>query len=81
MNHLQFQERLLHDNKIPAFVRLVASKAINDLKQNGGTIRVEPFTFWQLVKWSKARAVKLGANTCITIENENKTVFIQTKTK
>jgi len=81
MNHLQFQERVLHDKKIPAFVRLVASKALNDLKQDGGTIRVEPFVFWQIVKWSEAPVIKYGVHSAVKIENKNNRVYIQTQTK
>ena len=63
MNHLTFQERVLHDKTIPAFVRLVASKAITDLRTapvDAGTIRVQPFEFWQIVKHSGAEPIKSG---------------------
>lgn len=80
MNHLTFQERVLHDKTIPAFVRLVASKALNDLRKLGTTtIRVQPFEFWQIVKHSGAEPIKSGMYTFIRIFDENhNSVDIQT---
>jgi hypothetical protein len=81
MNHLTFQERVLHDKTIPAFVRLVASKALNDLRTapvNAGTIRVQPFEFWQIVKHSGAEPIKSGLYTFIRIyDEEHNSVDIQ----
>jgi hypothetical protein len=75
MNHLTFQERVLHDKTIPAFVRLVASKALTDLRTapvDAGTIRVQSFEFWQLVKHSGAEPIKSGLYTFIRIYGENR---------
>lgn len=79
MNHLTFQNRVLEDKTIPAFVRLVASKALNDLRKLGTTtIRVEPFEFWQLVKHSGSEPIKSGMYTFIRVVNDNNYVDIQT---
>ena len=82
MNHLTFQERVLHDKTIPAFVRLVASKALYDLRTayvDAGTIRVQPFEFWQLVKHSGAEPIKSGLYTFIRIyDDQHNSVDIQT---
>ena len=80
MNHLTFQQRVLQDKTIPAFVRLVASKALNDLRKLGNTtIRVQPFEFWQIVKHSGAEPIKSGLYTFIRIFDENhNSVDIQT---
>ena len=81
MNHLTFQERVLHDKTIPAFVRLVASKAITDLRTapvDAGTIRVQPFEFWQIVKHSGAEPIKSGLYTFIRIyDDQHNAVDIQ----
>ena len=82
MNHLTFQQRVLHDKTIPAFVRLVASKALYDLRTayvDAGTIRVESFVFWQIVKHSGAEPIKSGLYTFIRIyDEEHNSVDIQT---
>jgi len=82
MNHLTFQERVLHDKTIPAFVRLVASKALYDLRTayvDAGTIRVQPFEFWQIVKHSGAEPIKSGLYTFIRIyDDQHNSVDIQT---
>ena len=82
MNHLTFQKRVLHDKTIPAFVRLVASKALTDLRTaevDAGTIRVESFVFWQLVRWSGAEPIKSGLYTFIRIyDDQHNAVDIQT---
>jgi hypothetical protein len=81
MNHLTFQQRVLHDKTIPAFVRLVASKALYDLRTayvDAGTIRVQPFEFWQIVKHSGAEPIKSGLYTFIRVVNDNNYVDIQT---
>lgn len=82
MNHLEFQNRVLLDKTIPAFVRLVASKALTDLRTaevDAGTIRVQPFEFWQIVKWSDAKPIKSGLYTFIRIyDNNHNSVDIQT---
>ena len=81
MNHLTFQQRLLHDKTIPAFVRLVASKALTDLRTaevDAGTIRVQPFEFWQIVKHSSAEPIKSGLYTFIRIyDDQHNAVDIQ----
>jgi len=81
MNHLTFQERVLHDKTIPAFVRLVASKALYDLRTayvDAGTIRVQPFEFWQIVKHSGAEPIKSGLYTFIRIyDDQHNSVDIQ----
>ena len=74
MNHLTFQERLLHDKSIPAFVRLIATKALSDLRTaevDAGTIRVQPFEFWQIVKHSGAEPIKSGLYTFIRIYDDH----------
>ena len=74
MNHLEFQNRLLLDKTIPAFVRLVASKALTDLRTaevDAGTIRVQPFEFWQIVKHSGAEPIKSGLYTFIRIYDDH----------
>jgi len=81
MNHLEFQNRLLLDKTIPAFVRLVASKALTDLRTaevDAGTIRVQPFEFWQIVKHSGAEPIKSGLYTFIRIyDDQHNAVDIQ----
>jgi hypothetical protein len=81
MNHLTFQQRVLHDKTIPAFVRLVASKALYDLRTayvDAGTIRVQPFEFWQIVKHSGAEPIKSGLYTFIRIyDDQHNSVDIQ----
>jgi hypothetical protein len=81
MNHLTFQERLLHDKTIPAFVRLIANKALRDLRTaevDAGTIRVQPFEFWQIVKHSGAEPIKSGLYTFIRIyDDQHNAVDIQ----
>jgi hypothetical protein len=74
MNHLEFQNRVLLDKTIPAFVRLVASKALTDLRTaevDAGTIRVQPFEFWQIVKHSGAEPIKSGLFTFIRIYDDH----------
>jgi len=82
MNHLTFQQRLLHDKTIPAFVRLVASKALTDLRTapvDAGTTHVEPWIFWKLVKFAQAEPIKSGKYTFIRIyDEEHNSVDIQT---
>lgn len=82
MNHLTFQERVLHDKKIPTFVRLIASKALTDLrtaKTDARTVRVQPYEFWQLVKWSEVKPIKSGLYTFIRIyDNNHNSIDIQT---
>jgi len=82
MNHLTFQERVLHDKTIPAFVRLVASKALYDLRTayvDAGTTHVEPWVFWKLVKFAQAEPIKSGKYTFIRIyDEEHNSVDIQT---
>lgn len=81
MNHLEFQNRILLDKTIPAFVRLVASKALTDLRTaevDAGTIRVQPFEFWQIVKHSGAEPIKSGLYTFIRIyDDQHNAVDIQ----
>jgi len=81
MNHLEFQNRVLLDKTIPAFVRLVASKALTDLRTaevDAGTIRVQPFEFWQIVKHSGAEPIKSGLYTFIRIyDDQHNAVDIQ----
>lgn len=77
MNHLQF-ELTMSNEQIPAFIRLVARKALNDLRNGGGTTHVEPFVFWQLVRHSGADAVKSGLYTFIRVVNDENYVDIQT---
>lgn len=80
MNHLEFQNRVLLDKTIPAFVRLVASKALTDLRTEveAGTTHVEPFVFWQLVKHSGAEPIKSGLYTFIRIyDDQHNAVDIQ----
>ncbi len=81
MNHLEFQNRVLLDKTIPAFVRLVASKALTDLRTaevDAGTIRVQPFEFWQIVKHSGAEPIKSGLYTFIRIyDGQSNAVDIQ----
>ena len=82
MNHLTFQQRVLHDKTIPAFVRLVASKALTDLRTapvDAGTTHVEPWVFWKLVKFAQAEPIKSGKYTFIRIyDEEHNSVDIQT---
>jgi len=82
MNHLTFQERVLHDKTIPTFVRLVASKALYDLRTayvDAGTTHVEPWVFWKLVKFAQAEPIKSGKYTFIRIyDEEHNSVDIQT---
>jgi hypothetical protein len=77
MNHLQF-ELTMSNEQIPAFIRLVARKALNDLRNGGGTTHVEPFIFWQLVRHSEATAVKSGLYTFVRVVNDENYVDIQT---
>lgn len=77
MNHLTFQERL-SDTKIPSFIRLLADKAIAKIKKGGSTLNAEPYAFWGLVKYSRAKVVKSGFYTFIRIENDLGFVDIQT---
>ena len=81
MNHIEFQNRVLLDKTIPAFVRLVASKALTDLRTaevDAGTIRVQPFEFWQIVKHSGAEPIKSGLYTFIRIyDDQHNAVDIQ----
>jgi len=82
MNHLEFQNRVLLDKTIPAFVRLVASKALTDLRTapvDAGTTHVEPWIFWKLVKFAQAEPIKSGKYTFIRIyDEEHNSVDIQT---
>ena len=82
MNHLTFQQRVLHDKTIPAFVRLVASKALTDLRTapvDAGTTHVEPWIFWKLVKFAQAEPIKSGKYTFIRIyDDQQNAVDIQT---
>jgi hypothetical protein len=82
MNHLTFQQRVLHDKTIPAFVRLVASKALTDLRTapvDAGTTHVEPWIFWKLVKFAQAEPIKSGKYTFIRIyDDQHNSVDIQT---
>ena len=82
MNHLTFQNRVLLDKKIPAFVRVIANKALTDLRTaevDSGTVKVQPYEFWQLVKWSEAKPIKSGLYTFIRIyDNNHNSVDIQT---
>ena len=77
MNHLQF-ELTMSNEQIPAFIRLVARKALTDLRDGGGIVRVEQFVFWQLVKHSGAEAVKSRLYTFVRVVNEKNYVDIQT---
>ena len=80
MNHLQF-ELTMSIEQIPAFIRLVASKALYDLRTayvDAGTIRVQPFEFWQIVKHSGAEPIKSGLYTFIRIyDDQHNAVDIQ----
>jgi len=80
MNHLQF-ELTMSNEQIPAFIRLVARKAITDLRTapvDAGTIRVQPFEFWQIVKHSGAEPIKSGLYTFIRIyDDQHNAVDIQ----
>lgn len=82
MNHLEFQNKVLLDSNIPAFVRLVASKALTDLRTaevDAGTTHVEPWVFWKLVKFAQAEPIKSGKYTFIRIyDEEHNSVDIQT---
>ena len=82
MNHLEFQNRVLLDKTTPAFVRLVASQALTHLRTaevDAGTIEVESFVFWQLVRSSGAEPIKSGLYTFIRIFDEmSNAVDIQT---
>jgi hypothetical protein len=74
MNHLEFQQRVLHDKTIPAFVRLVASKALTDLRTapvDAATTHVEPWIFWKLVKFAQAEPIKSGKYTFIRIYDDH----------
>ena len=80
MNHLQF-ELTMSNEQIPAFIRLVARKALNDLRTaevDAGTIRVQPFEFWQIVKHSGAEPIKSGLYTFVRVVNDDNFVDIQT---
>ena len=80
MNHLVFQNRLLLDNSIPAFVRKTANRALTYLQSSESVIiRVEPFAFWQLVRYSRAEPIKSGLYTFIRIyDDQQNAVDIQT---
>ena len=82
MNHLEFQNKVLLDSNIPAFVRLVASKALTDLRTapvDAGTTHVEPWVFWKLVKFAQAEPIKSGKYTFIRIyDDHSNAVDIQT---
>ena len=80
MHNLVFQNRLLLDNSIPAFVRKTANRALTYLQSSESvTIRVEPFAFWQLVRYSKAEPIKSGLYTFIRIyDDQQNAVDIQT---
>jgi hypothetical protein len=82
MNHLEFQNKVLLDSNVPAFIRLVASKALTDLRTadvDAGTIHVENFVFWQLVRYSGAEPIKSGLYTFIRIfDEQSNSVDIQT---
>ena len=79
MNHLTFQERL-SDMQIPAFVRRTANRALTYLQSSESvTIRVEPFAFWQMVRYSGAEPIKSGLYTFIRIyDDQQNAVDIQT---
>ena len=81
MNHLQF-ELTMSNEQIPAFIRLVARKAITDLRTapvDAGTTHVESWVFWKLVKFAKAEPIKSGKYTFIRIyDEEHNSVDIQT---
>ena len=81
MNHLVFQNRLLLDNSIPAFVRKTANRALRYLQSSeSAIIRVEPFAFWQMVRYSGAEPIKSGLYTFIRIyDDQQNAVDIQTK--
>ena len=72
----------MSNEQIPAFIRLVARKALYDLRTayvDAGTIRVQPFEFWQIVKHSGAEPIKSGLYTFIRIyDEEHNSVDIQT---
>jgi len=80
MNHLVFQNRLLLDNSIPAFVRKTANRALTYLQSSeSAIIRVEPFAFWQMVRYSGAKPIKSAAYTFIRIyDDQQNAVDIQT---
>jgi len=80
MNHLVFQNRLLLDNSIPAFVRKTANRALSFLQSSESeTIQVEPFAFWQMVRYSGAKPIKSAAYTFIRIyDDQQNAVDIQT---
>jgi len=81
VNHLQF-ELTMSNEQIPAFIRLVARKALYDLRTayvDAGTTHVENFVFWQLVRYSGAEPIKSGLYTFIRIyDEEHNSVDIQT---
>ena len=81
MNHLQF-ELTMSNEQIPAFIRLVARKAITDLRTapvDAGTTLVEPWVFWKLVKFAQAEPIKSGKYTFIRIyDDHSNAVDIQT---
>ena len=80
MNHLQF-ERTMSNEQIPAFIRLVARKAITDLRTapvDAGTTHVEAWVFWKLVKFAQAEPIKSGKYTFIRIyDDQHNAVDIQ----
>ena len=80
MHNLVFQNRLLLDNSIPAFVRKTATKALSFLRTSeNATIEVEPFAFWQLVRYSGAKPIKSSFYTFIRIyDDQQNAVDIQT---
>ena len=80
MHNLVFQNRLLLDNSIPAFVRKTANRALIYLQSSkSATIQVEPFAFWQMVRYSRAEPIKSGLYTFIRIyDDQQNAVDIQT---
>lgn len=79
MNHLTFQERL-SDMQIPAFVRRTANRALTYLQSSeNATLEVEPFAFWQLIRYSGAKPIKSSFYTFIRIyDDQQNAVDIQT---
>ena len=73
MNHLQF-ELTMSNEQIPAFIRLVARKAITDLRTapvDAGTTHVDSWVFWKLVKFAQAEPIKSGKYTFIRIYDDH----------
>jgi hypothetical protein len=77
MNHLQF-ELTMSNEQIPAFIRLVARKALNDLRNGGGTTHVEPFHLLATGQALRSEAVKSGLYTFVRVVNDENFVDIQT---